>query len=190
VAGLRFAATRDLNAFLRNSESGRGNGNGNGNGHCNANDQGNGHAKCPHDTLGPANPLGDAVHYAIIYGSSQSGRWIRRFIELGFNENENENRVFDAAIPHKASNRGAFNVRSRNQRGCRERTGSFIPFIKTQAERLEAGDPRPSLAERYPTHADYVTKVTTAANSLVSQRLLLPEDAAFLIDQANAAAVP
>jgi hypothetical protein len=35
-----------------------------------------------------------------------------------------------------------------------------------------------------------VTKVTTAANSLVSQRLLLPEDAAFLIDQANAAAVP
>jgi hypothetical protein len=111
VAGLRFAATRDLNAFLRNSESGRGNGNGNGNGHCNANDRGNGHAKCPHDTLGPANPLGDAVHYAIIYGSSQSGRWIRTFIELGFNEDENENRVFDGAIPHKASKRGAFNVR-------------------------------------------------------------------------------
>ena len=46
------------------------------------------------------------------------------------------------------------------------------------------------LEERYPTHADYVAKVTTAANSLVSQRLLLPEDAVFLIDQANAAAVP
>ena len=69
-------------------------------------------------------------------------------------------------------------------------TGSFIPFFKTQAERVAAGDPRPSLEERYPTHADYVAKVTSAANKLVSQRLLLPEDATFLINQANAAAVP
>jgi len=35
-----------------------------------------------------------------------------------------------------------------------------------------------------------VAKVTAAANSLVAQRLLLPEDATFLINQANAAAVP
>jgi hypothetical protein len=69
-------------------------------------------------------------------------------------------------------------------------TGSFIPFFKTQAERIAAGDPRPSLAERYPTHADYVAKVTAAANGLVAQRLLLPADATFLINQANAAAVP
>ena len=33
-------------------------------------------------------------------------------------------------------------------------------------------------------------RVTAAANSLVARRLLLPEDAQFLIDQANAAAVP
>jgi len=46
------------------------------------------------------------------------------------------------------------------------------------------------LQERYPTHADYVAKVTAAAASLVGRHLLLPEDAAFLIDQANAAAVP
>ncbi|HEX2334093.1 MAG TPA: alpha/beta hydrolase domain-containing protein [Burkholderiales bacterium] len=44
--------------------------------------------------------------------------------------------------------------------------------------------------ERYPTHADYVAKVTAAANGLVARRLLLPEDADFLINQANAAAVP
>ena len=69
-------------------------------------------------------------------------------------------------------------------------TGSFIPFFRTQAERMAAGDPRPSLEERYPTHADYVTKVTAAANGLVSRRLLLPQDAAFIINQANAAAVP
>jgi hypothetical protein len=69
-------------------------------------------------------------------------------------------------------------------------TGAYVPFFRTLAERQAANDPRPSLQERYPTHADYVAKVTAAANSLVSRRLLLPDDAAFLIDQANAAAVP
>jgi Alpha/beta hydrolase domain len=69
-------------------------------------------------------------------------------------------------------------------------TGGFIPFFKTKADREAAGDPRLSLEERYPTHADYVTKVTAAANDLVSKRLLLPEDAASIIAAANAAAVP
>jgi hypothetical protein len=69
-------------------------------------------------------------------------------------------------------------------------TGGFIPFFKTKAERKAASDPRLSLEERYPTHADYVAKVTAAANDLVSKRLLLPEDAASIISAANAAAVP
>jgi hypothetical protein len=69
-------------------------------------------------------------------------------------------------------------------------TGGFIPFFKTKAEREAAGDPRLSLEERYPTHDDYVAKVTAAANDLVSKRLLLPEDAASIISAANAAAVP
>jgi hypothetical protein len=69
-------------------------------------------------------------------------------------------------------------------------TGAFIPFFKTQAQRLAAGDPRLSLQERYPTHAAYVAKVTAAANQLVQQRLLLQQDANTIISQANAAAVP
>ena len=69
-------------------------------------------------------------------------------------------------------------------------TGGYIPFFKTKAERVAAGDPRLSLAERYPTHADYVAKVTAAANKLVQQRLLLQQDADLIISQANAAAVP
>ena len=69
-------------------------------------------------------------------------------------------------------------------------TGAFIPFFKTKVERLAAGDPRPSLAERYPTHAVYVAKVTAAANQLVKRRLLLQQDADLIIAQANAAAVP
>jgi feruloyl esterase len=64
-------------------------------------------------------------------------------------------------------------------------TGGYIPFFRTQAQRIAAGDPRLSLEERYPTHADYLAKVTAAANSLVAQRLLLPQDAALAISQAN-----
>jgi hypothetical protein len=69
-------------------------------------------------------------------------------------------------------------------------TGGFVPFFQTKAQRLAAGDPRPSLQERYPTHEVYVAKVTAAANSLVAQRFLLPEDATSIIAAANAAAVP
>jgi hypothetical protein len=69
-------------------------------------------------------------------------------------------------------------------------TGAFIPFFKTKTDRMNAGDPRLSLAERYPTHADYVAKVTAAANRLVKQRLLLQQDADRIIQQANDAAVP
>ena len=449
VLGLGFAATRDFISFLRNS-------NGASTGQCGKHgDKGRGrddddddeaadghgrrHGPCPAAGPMPENPLGDSIQNAIIYGSSQSGRWIRTFIQLGFNQDENRNLVVEGAIPHKASNRGAFNVRfgqpdrlsgtqhterqypgaespqswgvshdkisgvtggqldrcrkthscpkifhtntdteywqalmalnttdseskhdlkiPKNVRiylfsgtrhgggdvtaqpptvipnppaNCQLRTnsnpfihgqrallvalrdwvvdgtepppslyptldsgmlaplsdihypyipavnftlagitmqkfhldrgplfnvediagvmrepplkrgaytvrqpqvdadgntiaglpstnmlvplgtylgwnvrkagfsegdscdltGAFVPFFRTLAERQAAIDPRPSLQERYPTHADYVAKVTAAANSLVGRRLLLPEDAAFLINQANAAAVP
>ena len=450
VLGLGYAATRDFISFLRNSNgASTGNcGKGQGDEHKNARAEGdnagaNGNGRrrgpCAAAEPLPDNPLGNAIQNAIIYGSSQSGRFIREFIQLGFNQDENRNLVVEGAIPHKASNRGAFNVRFgqpdrlsgtqhtekqypgqespqtwgvyhdkiakvkagqldrcratescpkifhtntdteysqalmalnttdsdgtrdleipsnvriflfagtrhgggdvlaqppavlpappaacqlRNnsnpfihgqralllalrdwiingieppaslyptldagtlvplanihypyipavnftvagitnqkfyldrgphfdvediagvmneppvQRGpysvrlpqvdqdgntiaglpstamlvplgtylgwnvrkagfsegdsC-DLNGAFVPFFKTLAERQTAGDPRPSLAERYPTHADYVSKVTAAANSLVNRRLLLPEDAAFLIKQASTAAVP
>jgi len=69
-------------------------------------------------------------------------------------------------------------------------TGGYIPFYRTQAQRIVAGDSRLSWQERYPTHADYVAKVTAAANALVAQRVLLPQDATLAISQANAAMVP
>ena len=453
VLGIGFAATRDFISFLRNS-------NGASTGRCgrkgddddrrrsdddddddDGGSQGHGrrHGPCPAAGPMPENPLGDSIGNAIIYGSSQSGRWIRTFIQLGFNQDENRNLVVEGAIPHKASNRGAFNVRfgqpdrlsgtqhterqfpgaessqtwgvyhdkisdvkagqldrcrktdscpkifhtntdteywqalmalnttdsegrrdlkiPKNVRiylfsgtrhgggdvrsqppavpgnppvNCQLRTnnnpfihgqrallvalrdwivhgtqpppslyptldagtlvglsdihypympavnftlagvttqkfyldrgrgfnvedisgvmreppikrgaypvrqpqvdadgntiaglpntnmlvplgsylgwnvrkagfsegdscdlnGGWVPFFRTLAERQAASDPRPSLQERYPTHADYVAKVTAAASSLVARRLLLPEDAAFLINQANGAAVP
>jgi hypothetical protein len=54
--------------------------------------------------------------------------------------------------------------------------GQFVAFANTKAERLAAGDPRPSIEERYPTRADYVDAVRTAAASLVRERFLLVED--------------
>jgi hypothetical protein len=62
--------------------------------------------------------------------------------------------------------------------------GGYIPFAKTKAERVASGDPRPSLEERYRTHAGYVTAVTQATKTLVQQHYLLQGDADSIIDQA------
>ena len=443
VAGIGFAATRDFISYLRNGNgalTGKGNGvgQGEGRGRCDNRGQGAAHNGCAQPLPVPASLLGDTVATAIIYGSSQSGRWIRTFLDLGFNQDESLHMVVEGAIPHKASNRGAFNVRfaqptrlsgtqhtetqfpgaespqtwgdyndtisdvnagqldrcratnscpkifhtitdteywqalmalntsntsgtadlvvpdnvriyqfANTQHGggdplnlptvipskpvnCQlstnpnpfipaqrallvalrewivdgtepppsmyskvadatlapvetiaygytgavnftvpgvanrkfyldrgaqfdvesvsgvmaeppvtkgayallvpavdadgndtgglrnvnvqvplgtytgwnprkagfsegdscDLTGGYIPFFRTQAQRTAAGDPRPSLAERYPTHADYVAKVTAAANALVAQRVLLPQDATLMINQANTAVVP
>ncbi|HLY46455.1 MAG TPA: alpha/beta hydrolase domain-containing protein [Stellaceae bacterium] len=66
-----------------------------------------------------------------------------------------------------------------------DRDGSLIPFAITRAEREAAGDPRPSLAERYGSRAAYVEQVEAAAAALVAERLLLPGDAAALVAAAR-----
>jgi hypothetical protein len=63
--------------------------------------------------------------------------------------------------------------------------GSYFPFAKTAAER--GADPRPSLQERYENQAGYVAKVEAAAQKLVSEGFLLPEDAKRLIAEARSA---
>ncbi len=67
--------------------------------------------------------------------------------------------------------------------------GSFIPFHKTEAARIAAGDTRPSLESLYGTQAGYLSAVTAAANQLVAERLLLQRDADLRIQQAAAANV-
>jgi len=54
--------------------------------------------------------------------------------------------------------------------------GSFIPFARTRAEREATGDSRPSLEERYGTHAVWKARLAAACADLVAQRLLLEED--------------
>ena len=63
--------------------------------------------------------------------------------------------------------------------------GSFIPFAANRAERLATGDPRLSIEERYPSRETYVAAFKKAADDLVAQRYLLPEDAKLLIGRAE-----
>jgi hypothetical protein len=63
--------------------------------------------------------------------------------------------------------------------------GSRLPLAATRAEREKSGDTRLSLEERYPTPEAYVTQVRQAAEKLVQERLLLPEDAERFVSQAR-----
>jgi hypothetical protein len=84
VGGLGFAATRDLGAFLRNSDK---------------------------DDSGTANPVYRPDNLAIIEGSSQSGRMVRSLLALGFNRDEAGRRVFDGAFPHIGGGLMPLNIR-------------------------------------------------------------------------------
>ncbi|HLZ74856.1 alpha/beta hydrolase domain-containing protein [Phenylobacterium sp.] len=67
--------------------------------------------------------------------------------------------------------------------------GGYIPFAATRAEREAAHDPRPSLEERYGTHAGFVARVKAAADDLVAHRYLLSEDAERIVRDAQASKV-
>jgi Alpha/beta hydrolase domain len=65
----------------------------------------------------------------------------------------------------------------------RSLAGGYVPFAKTKAERLAAGDPRLSIAERYPSLWSYYSSAVAQAEALVKERFLLPEDAVRLLKQ-------
>ena len=54
--------------------------------------------------------------------------------------------------------------------------GATLPFARTRAERAAAGDPRPSLEERYPSKEDFLARVRAAAVALVRAGYLLEDD--------------
>jgi len=81
VLGLGFAAMRDLGAFFKYERS------------------------------GASNPVYRPGALALIEGSSQSGRAIRSFLHLGFNQDEDGRVVYDGALPHIAAGLLPLNVR-------------------------------------------------------------------------------
>jgi hypothetical protein len=88
VAGIGFAATRDLVSFARYAVA---------------------------DDAGTPNPLAaagrPALGRALSQGNSQSGRYLRDFIYSGFNEDEAHRVVFEGSIPTVASGRMFLNYR-------------------------------------------------------------------------------
>lgn len=77
VLGLGFAATRDVVSYLRRSS----------------------------DAANPLGVGGRSVQRAIGFGVSQSGRYLRDFLYLGFNEDLAGAIVFDGLMPHVAGSR-------------------------------------------------------------------------------------
>jgi hypothetical protein len=64
-----------------------------------------------------------------------------------------------------------------------DRDGTFLAFATTAEARGD--DPRPSIAERYPTHAAYLAQVQQVVADLSAARLLLPEDTAHYLQRAQ-----
>jgi Alpha/beta hydrolase domain len=63
----------------------------------------------------------------------------------------------------------------------------FVPFPRTAAERIAAGDPRPSLEERYRTRAGFIAAEQRAVDKSVHDRFLLGPDGARLLKEAKVA---
>ncbi|MGI8551616.1 MAG: alpha/beta hydrolase domain-containing protein [Dehalococcoidia bacterium] len=58
------------------------------------------------------NPCNGRIEHAFGYGASQSGRFLRHFLYLGLNLDEDGRQVFDGLLPHVAgAHRGEFNHR-------------------------------------------------------------------------------
>jgi hypothetical protein len=64
--------------------------------------------------------------------------------------------------------------------------GAYIPLPATRVERDRTHDPRLSIAERYPTRADYLKKVQEVATRLAADRYVLESDIAAMVQEAGA----
>ena len=76
VLGIGFAATRDINSFFRYEKQ---------------------------DDHGFVNPLAGRIRWGVSEGSSQSGTFLRAFIQLGFNQDEDGRIVWEGSNPNIAS---------------------------------------------------------------------------------------
>ena len=101
VLGLGFAAARDLGSFLKSEAK---------------------------DDAGNDNPVFIRDAKSIVMGSSQSGRFIRSLINLGFNRDEQGKIVFDGAFPHIGGGLMPLNVRfGQPGRAITEQTDHLYP---------------------------------------------------------------
>ena len=101
VLGIGFAATRDLISFLRHAAR---------------------------DGSGTVNPLANGIQTAMALGISQSGNYLRTFLHLGFNRDDDGKIVFDAMNTHVAARHLAMNIRfGQPGRGAGQRVDHLYP---------------------------------------------------------------
>ena len=167
VLGLGFAATRDVVSFLRRNTT-------------------------------PENPLatgGNFVQRAIGFGVSQSGRFLRDFLYLGFNEDLAGGLVFDGLMPHVGGGRRmATNYRfghpGRNARHPQDPAwqADLFPFTYQilvdplsgrrdglmQRCRLSASCPR--IIQTDSEHEWWASHASLVVTDLMGNHLDLPED--------------
>ena len=84
MLGVGLAATRDIVSFFRHAQT---------------------------DTAGTPNPVAGAIDHAVSVGDSQSGNFIRTFIHLGFNRDQQNRMVWDGAFPRIAARQTPMNLR-------------------------------------------------------------------------------
>src|SRR5215831_17726275 len=112
VIGLGLLTPRDLIAFLR------------------------------YGTAQEGNPCAGDVQYAYAFGASQSGRYLRQFLYLGLNEDEQERLVCDGFLVHIAGGKrgGDFNQRFGQPSGTLHPSLSdLFPFTDTAQTDPETG---------------------------------------------------
>lgn len=139
MTGIGFAAVRDVVSFLRRANA---------------------------DEQGTPNPLAGALRWSLATGLSQSGRFQRPFLHLGFNQDEDHRPVFDGMMPYiNGSGGGFFNYRFAQpnqtafQRWSHVYPEQFFPFAYTTLTdpltgktdsvlaRCEASGTRPKIME-------------------------------------------
>ena len=126
VLGIGFAAFRDVAAFFRNAKQ---------------------------DDQGTPNPLAGNVSWVISRGRSQSGNFLRAFIQLGFTQDESNRKVYDGAWPIIAGRRVTLNARFATPDGALNlyQAGSEGPLWWTDWPDTARGLPKAGILDRCTT---------------------------------------
>ena len=115
---------------------------------------------------------------ATIEPPQSKGHYVVKIPAIGKDGNE-LGTLLHPAVAVPIGSYTAWNLRSEAIGAPRELlslAGGYIPFAKTLTDRKASGDPRPALLERYKSFADYRAQYQAAAEKLVAERYLLPED--------------
>ena len=91
-------------------------------------------------------------------------------------------RLPEVQVPLATYTGWALRAAPQDSDGC-EGAGQYIPFPRTEADRLRSGDPRLSIEERYADVETYSALLRNAINKLERAGILLPSDAKAMLNE-------